>query len=469
MGLETVTSVDDLVKTNPVASDKRHQSDNHHRIIKTALKHVQNGVLGMTDTLPDTLTISLGDVAPPADSHSFFVIAAQSGTADTLDTITQTNLYDGAFILIKPDAGDTITVTDAKGAGDEIILSDSTDLVMSSTDQFLLLFVDKTNSKNYEVFRSGNLEPGEAFTTMAAGSNVVLTEVPRYRPNTRTVVQTPTDDRTNDLPTTNVLAGDRYVIMNLAAAGSGFDCIMQPSDQVTSYTITPTNSLVLMATQAAPTSGTHWRKVGGQAKFSLYAANDTFTVPAFVHQVFAKVTGGGGGSGGGRANSGVSASGGGGGGAGGTAQGLVATTPGTAMAVVAGARGALGGGGAVGSAGADSTFGGLTGSAGAGGGSQATGSAGGAGGSASGGDTAFPGGDGAPGVAIYQSGTVKQYNCGGQGGSSLYGGHGQGGRSTSGVGTQGEGGSGGGGGAGNTEGTESSGAQGGRGFVSIEY
>lgn len=48
MGLETVTDIDDLVITNPAASDPKSQGDDHLRNIKTALK---NGFIGFTGTV----------------------------------------------------------------------------------------------------------------------------------------------------------------------------------------------------------------------------------------------------------------------------------------------------------------------------------------------------------------------------------------------------------------------------------
>jgi hypothetical protein len=43
----------------------------------------------------------------------FVALAAESGTTDTVDTITVSGAVDGDLLLIVPDAGDTITIDDA--------------------------------------------------------------------------------------------------------------------------------------------------------------------------------------------------------------------------------------------------------------------------------------------------------------------------------------------------------------------
>ena len=49
MALESGTTIDSLVATNPVASDPIGESDNHHRLIKTVLKTTFAGITGVAD------------------------------------------------------------------------------------------------------------------------------------------------------------------------------------------------------------------------------------------------------------------------------------------------------------------------------------------------------------------------------------------------------------------------------------
>lgn len=76
-----------------------------------------------------TLTIATGAVTVTRAAHA---IAAESSTADDLDTVTTTGFPVGATIRIRPDTGDTITVKNGTGnittdTGGDIILDAVTD------------------------------------------------------------------------------------------------------------------------------------------------------------------------------------------------------------------------------------------------------------------------------------------------------------------------------------------------------
>lgn len=58
------------------------------------------------------VTIASG-VATVAQPTGVVVLAAESGTADQLDTLTVTGATAGDVIILVPDTGDTITVDDA--------------------------------------------------------------------------------------------------------------------------------------------------------------------------------------------------------------------------------------------------------------------------------------------------------------------------------------------------------------------
>lgn len=85
-----------------------------------------------------TKTISGGVISAGTDKN--LVIAAESGTADDLDTINGTS--EGDIIAIRADVGNTITVVDGTG---NIQLHNNTNMVISETDTLLLVNVDGTN------------------------------------------------------------------------------------------------------------------------------------------------------------------------------------------------------------------------------------------------------------------------------------------------------------------------------------
>lgn len=59
---------------------------------------------------PTVVTIATGVATI---TGSFVALAAESGTADQLDTLTLAGAAAGDYVLIVPDTGDTITVDDA--------------------------------------------------------------------------------------------------------------------------------------------------------------------------------------------------------------------------------------------------------------------------------------------------------------------------------------------------------------------
>ena len=97
-----------------------------------AVKNTIDGNLGFGS---DTLTIATGAIVPDRSHH---VIAAESGTADDLDTITNTNVDDGSLLLLRADTGDTITVRDGQ---DNIYLARDTNAVLDENHALLLMRV----------------------------------------------------------------------------------------------------------------------------------------------------------------------------------------------------------------------------------------------------------------------------------------------------------------------------------------
>lgn len=126
-----------------------------------------------------TLTIASGVIT--AASASNIVVAAQSGTADDLDTITMSGTP--RLIVLQADAGDTITVKHSTG---NIELNGGVDFALSG-DKTLMLFWDGTNLADVSPVLSGTgtyyqtvKDAGTPLTqrialNFVAGSGVTLT------------------------------------------------------------------------------------------------------------------------------------------------------------------------------------------------------------------------------------------------------------------------------------------------------
>jgi hypothetical protein len=97
---------------------------------------------------PETLTISTG-VVTRTSTTSHFVIAAESGTSDDLDTINGGS--DGDVIVLSPDSGDTITVRDNIGN-----LQLASNFSMDNPADKITLIYHNAISKWCEITSSGN-------------------------------------------------------------------------------------------------------------------------------------------------------------------------------------------------------------------------------------------------------------------------------------------------------------------------
>jgi hypothetical protein len=98
-----------------------------------------------------TLTLASDACTPTGGVHAIDSEAAAS--TDNLATINQTNAPDGRLLLIRAaNAGHVITVKHAAGGTGQILLTDSADLVLQSTKQWLLL--KRTGTSWEEVLRS---------------------------------------------------------------------------------------------------------------------------------------------------------------------------------------------------------------------------------------------------------------------------------------------------------------------------
>jgi len=89
-----------------------------------------NPMAGSLAWTKSTLTVSTGAVTV---TRSYHVIAAESGTADDLDTLTFAGSTD-TLLIIQPDTGDTITVRHNTGSSPKILLRDDTNFAMVAAD-----------------------------------------------------------------------------------------------------------------------------------------------------------------------------------------------------------------------------------------------------------------------------------------------------------------------------------------------
>ena len=89
----------------------------------------------------------------------------------------------------------------------------------------------------------------------------------------RTQVIVPTVTRAYTLPTTSVVAGETFKIVNNAANGSGFNITIKSSDADTLVTCYPQTSQEVVALQATPTDATHWRILGAIQPKSMIRMN----------------------------------------------------------------------------------------------------------------------------------------------------------------------------------------------------
>lgn len=502
MGLETPGTVawfiaDDMDDSNPVSGDKRGIGDDHFRLVKQAMKSgVSNpGELpasAVTDIASAVLTVT-----------RFFMIAgAQTDTSpvDTLATITDagakaTDMRDGKLLLVKADAGDTITVVNTGN----INLTENTDCVLVGDDDDAILLIRK-GATWYEISRSNSPEllPAQIPATTIA---LVDTTAPSPPPSTGSVIysvavdvgngmkqiddggfikqidggvnvedaaQTPGTNgahylvvaasagRAVTLPSANIAQGARYHITNTGTGG--FDVTINTTTSGTGYVLSDGEWVEFIAIANTPNLQTEWRKIGGTPKKSVITATGTdFVPPIGVYRIFVELVGGGGGGGGSDNTPRTGA----GGGAGGYVEGFRLAAPGTTYDIIIGAGGGFGAIGGAGTLGGDTTFDSVpvdtawVGSGGVGG-SAPTAPTGGLGGAVTGGDVGIPGGDGGAG---------GDERSGSSGGASRYGGGGAGGIGTTTTAGNTARAYGAGGGGGGSDGA--TGAAGGSGFAGI--
>lgn len=106
----------------------------------------------------ELITIAAGVIAPTSWS---VLAAAQTGTADDITSVDTASMENGRMLVVRPDAGDTITLIHD---GVNVILHRAEDAAMSG-DQGIVLLVTGTDQVS-EIFRFGR-EP-----SIVAGTDV---------------------------------------------------------------------------------------------------------------------------------------------------------------------------------------------------------------------------------------------------------------------------------------------------------
>ena len=103
------------------------------------------GAIALTEKI---FTIASGAITP---TRSNVVLAAESGTTDTLDSMATGSVSDDTLLILSVDTGDTITINDAGGGAGAIHLVDSQDLILSTNDR---LFLVRDGADWYELTRA---------------------------------------------------------------------------------------------------------------------------------------------------------------------------------------------------------------------------------------------------------------------------------------------------------------------------
>lgn len=124
-------------------------------IILKAQDHPDNSFM-YTETTGDgnvIATISTGALTRVLQTpETFHRVAAESGTADVLDSITAGDLVDNEILTLQAAAGDTITVTNTPTGTNTIDLEGTDDVILTGSD-ILKVQYDLAGTEWNEIFR----------------------------------------------------------------------------------------------------------------------------------------------------------------------------------------------------------------------------------------------------------------------------------------------------------------------------
>ena len=120
---------------------------------------------------PTTLTIAIGRVTPVMGVH---IIDTEAAAADDdLTHIDQTNIPDGAFLIIRPaDNARVVTVKHGGGGGGQILLAAAADFVLDDVNKWLWLRRDATAWKEHDRFYAADTATARADIGLGNVSNV---------------------------------------------------------------------------------------------------------------------------------------------------------------------------------------------------------------------------------------------------------------------------------------------------------
>lgn len=157
MGLESVTHIDDLVVTNPTATDGLSQGDDHIRNIKTALKTDFPNVNAACTASPTEFNILDGATVTTAELNILDGVTSTAAELNILDGVTSTaaelNLNDGisagSIVTSKPvvyGAAGEVNATTQQIAGVSILpvvqVTETADATYSSAATALIPYDD---------------------------------------------------------------------------------------------------------------------------------------------------------------------------------------------------------------------------------------------------------------------------------------------------------------------------------------
>ncbi|KKL91856.1 hypothetical protein LCGC14_1890480, partial [marine sediment metagenome] len=132
--------------------------------------NAMGGALSLTEKI---FTIASGAITP---TRSNAVLAAESGTTDTLDSMATGSVSDDCLLILSVDTGDTITINDAATGAGQIHLVDSQDLIMVTNDR---LFLIRDGADWYEIARAvDNQQAVQVVHTETLTSSTGVVEFP---------------------------------------------------------------------------------------------------------------------------------------------------------------------------------------------------------------------------------------------------------------------------------------------------
>ena len=212
--------------------------------------NAMGGSLALTEKI---FTIASGAITP---TRSNVVLAAESSTTDTLDSMATGSVSDDTLLILSVDTGDTITINDAGGAAGQIHLVDSLDLILSANDR---LFLIRDGADWYEIARAVDNERIVQIVSTQTGAVATGTTLIPVDDTIPTITE---GDEYMTLAITPVSASNRLiieVILHAAhnVAGNNTMMVALFRDAVTAALAVAENDMGTTADREAPISLRH--------------------------------------------------------------------------------------------------------------------------------------------------------------------------------------------------------------------